>query len=162
MTLSRRDRLWAAILTILLLAAPAVGATYRTKSQALLRASPSARSAALATLASGETVEVSSCSSNVVQRQMARAKRLDRTPKPHPLRESSCPGEVRPRLPELRWLLGTVATAKPERTAAWCVSPMQRRHVQLLQTPQWHLLAPRRSSAMVVAGGRTGRSCKPP
>ena len=62
MTLSRRDRLCAALLTIVLLAAPGVAATYRTKSQAMLHASPSARSAALATLAIGETVEVSSCS----------------------------------------------------------------------------------------------------
>lgn len=61
MTLSRRDR-FALALTIALLAAPAVAATYRTKSQAMLHSSPSARSATLATLAIGETVEVSACS----------------------------------------------------------------------------------------------------
>ena len=62
MTFSRRDRLALALLTIVLLAAPAVATTYRTKSQAMLHASPSARSTMLATLASGETVEVSACS----------------------------------------------------------------------------------------------------
>jgi len=62
MTLSRRDRLCAALLTIVLLAAPGVAATYRTKGQAMLHASASARSATLATLASGETIEVSACS----------------------------------------------------------------------------------------------------
>jgi uncharacterized protein YraI len=63
MTFPRRDRLALALLTIILLAAPAFAATYRTKSQAVvLRASPRARSATLATLASGEPVEVSACS----------------------------------------------------------------------------------------------------
>jgi len=62
MTQSRRDRFVLAVLAIFLLAAPAVAATYRTKRQAILHASPSARSAMLATLQSGEPVDVSYCS----------------------------------------------------------------------------------------------------
>lgn len=89
---------------------------------------------------------------NVVQRPMARAKGLDRAPKPHPLRENAGSAEIRPRLPELGRPVGTVATSKPRRTAARCVGPMQRRHVQLLQTPQRHLLPPRRGSAMALNG----------
>lgn len=57
-----RDPLLLAAFTLFLLAAPAVAATYRTNSKAILRASPTARSVTLATLSTGEAVEVSACS----------------------------------------------------------------------------------------------------
>lgn len=61
-TARHRVRLLLAAFTLFLLAATAVAATYRTKGQAMLHVSPSARSATLATLPSGEVVEVSACS----------------------------------------------------------------------------------------------------
>jgi uncharacterized protein YraI len=62
MNLSRRDRFSGTLLTIFLLAAPAVALTYRTNNQAILHASANVRSATIATLANGETVEASACS----------------------------------------------------------------------------------------------------
>src|SRR4051812_14877518 len=85
---------------------------------------------------------------DVVQRDMERTPRLDRAPRPQTCEITAT--HHRPRLQELRRRMGPFPAAQSQRPPARSLGAVQRRHLQLLQTPQRHLLTPRRGPAMAI------------